>query len=424
MKIFLQTIILVLVLLPATLRADERNSGFQFLNAPYSPRLAAMGGGYSSDFGDISAMFGNPAGLAWMGRGEITCSYGDYLLDLKGGWLGGIYPLAGQISLGAGIIYFDYGSFTEADRFGDLSGNTFGARDLALNGSIAGTFLSSFAWGLTLKYIYSKIDVYSAGAVAADLGILYRISSLQNITLGLAVRNIGQSLDAYYQDKESLPTTLGFALSKQINPYPVTVLAGWNNLMLNGSRETDALRNFSVGLEIASIEQLILRIGFNNQRRSDLEGFGSSGFSGLSAGFGLQTGALQFDYAYSNYGDPGATHHFGLTCRLGGGKGDFFIKRGSKTSHSDLSVPPQGVRYTIARDTLIISWEPVASAFYNVYVRLDQSANWVLVNKAPRRRNYINLKKPRTKGIYVFAITLVADGKESYFSREIRVEIP
>jgi hypothetical protein len=86
-KIILTAIVLILVLLPNCLSADERNSSFQFLNALYSPRLASLGASYSSLGEDISAMYSNPAGLAWMGRGEITCNYGDYLLDLKGdGW--------------------------------------------------------------------------------------------------------------------------------------------------------------------------------------------------------------------------------------------------------------------------------------------------------------------------------------------------
>jgi hypothetical protein len=423
-KIILTAIVLILVLLPSCLSADERNSSFQFLNALYSPRLASLGASYSSLGEDISAMYSNPAGLAWMGRGEITCNYGDYLLDLKGGWLGGSYPLTSQMSLGGGIIYFDYGSFTKVDHFGDLTGNTFEARDLALSGSIAGIIRNSFSWGLTLKYVYSKIDLYSARAAAADVGVLYRAKFLDNLTIGMAVRNLGQSLDAYYQDKESLPTTLSFAFSKRMNPSPVTIHFGWNNLKLNNIESTNALKNLSMGYEIGALQQLTLRMGYNNQRERDLEDFGGSSFSGISAGFGVQLGTLQFDYGYANYGEPGATHTFGLTFRLADKKERLAQRTDQKTLYPDLTVPPGNVRSSIAANTLTISWEPVAGALYNVYVRLERSTKWVLINKEPQKKNYINLKSPQTKGTYIFAITLVAGERESYFSKEIRVVIP
>lgn len=423
MKRFPKTLFLLLLLLPAFLGADEPGGSFQFLNAVYSPRVAALGGTYASMGEDIASMYINPAGLARAERAEITFAYGDYLLDLKGGWLGFNYPLNGYASLGGGLIYFDYGSFAEADRFGDLTGNTFAARDMAVSGTIAGSIRRSFAWGVTLKYAYSKIDHYSAGAAAADAGILYRAGFLDGLTAGIALRNLGQSLDAYYLAKESLPAALSFALTKRINPSPVTIHAGWNNLWFDNDEAASVFGNFSVGTEIAALEQLTLRLGYNNRRNNDLEGAGGSAFRGISAGFGLQWGTLQFDYGYANYGYPGATHHFGLTFRPGDKKERPPRGEDRQTPQPDLSAPPRELRLSMEAGVLTLSWEAVAGAAYNVYVRLEDSEEWALVNKFPREENYLTLKAPKTKGTYIFRVTAVVDGKESYFSKESRLTI-
>lgn len=127
--------------------------------------------------------------------------------------LGASYPLNEQIHFGSSIIYFDYSSFKEINRFGFLTGDKFIARDVALNVSAAGRIRRNFAWGVTLKYAFSKIDRFHAAAIAADFGVLFRSEFLNDLITGLAIRNLGQSLNAYYQEKESLPTVLSLSLS-------------------------------------------------------------------------------------------------------------------------------------------------------------------------------------------------------------------
>jgi hypothetical protein len=170
---------------------------------------------------------------------------------------------------------------------------------------------------LTLKYANSQIDPYSVSGIAADVGILYRAVFLNNLVAGITVRNLGKSPAACYQMIESLPATLSFALTKHFTFYPVTVHAGWNNFRLNNSGAKNSLSNFSIGFEIAALQQLTLRLGYSSNRHNDLEGASASNNNGLSAGLGVQLGDHQLGYGYSNYGDLGATHHFGLTFRFG-----------------------------------------------------------------------------------------------------------
>jgi hypothetical protein len=420
MKTFLNMFCFSLFLIASVLNADNRINSFQFLNAVYSPRLAALGGGFSSLSGDISSVYINPAGLAWNDRTEIVFTYGDYLLDLKGGWLGASYPLNDQIHFGSSITYFDYGSFKRVDRFGSLTGDDFVARDAALSISAAGTIQRVFAWGVTAKYVYSEIDQFHATAAAADIGILFRSEFLDNLTAGLAVRNIGRSLDAYYQEKESLPASISFSLSKRINPYPVSIHAGWNDLWPGNRWVNNKLRNFSAGLEIAALEQLTVRLGYNNQRMNDLEG---SGFHGISGGFGLRLGIHQFDYGYANYGDAGMTHHFGLTFRFGATGERETLKESSLIGDLYDAYSVRDVRFSVNRDILTIYWKPVRGTLYNVYVRLNENPEWALINKVPQEQNYLELRAPRTKGTYIFRIALVIDGKERYFSKEFELKI-
>lgn len=423
MKTFLKTVLPILILLPAYLCGEKGGNGFPSPGAVYSPRLTALGGAYASIGGDIASMYINPAGLAWLGRGEITFNYGDYPSDLKGGWLGFAYPLQDNISIGSGILYFDYGSFAEADRFGDLTGNTFAARDVALSGSIAGYLNRSFAWGLTLKYANSQIDPSSVSGLAADVGILYRAVFLNNLVAGITVRNLGKSPAAYYQMIESLPATLSFALTKHFTFYPVTVHAGWNNLPLNNSGAKNSISNFSIGFEIAALQPVTLRLGYRNNRQNELETASAANGSALSAGLGVQLGDHQLGYGYSDYGDLGATHHFGLTFRFGRKKNRPPPGEALYFTRSEQSDSLQDVRFSMDVDKLTISWEAVLGAAYNVYVRLEKSKDWSLINKTPRKKNYMTIKVPRIRGIYVFRVTCVFDHKEKFLSKEIRVNI-
>ena len=59
---------------------------------------------------------------------------------------------------------------------------------------------------------------------------------------------------------------------------------------------------------------VLLRAGFNNERRQDLKvGQGAgSGLAGFSLGTGISTGDYQFDYAFTSNGPVGAFHRISL----------------------------------------------------------------------------------------------------------------
>jgi hypothetical protein len=415
--------LLLFFLFSATLHADHHyNSSFQFLNAIYSPRLKALGGNYPSLWGDLNGILGNPAGLAFMESRQLSVIYSNQLLDLKSGFAGFGYPLNwGSIS--AGILYFDHGRFEEFDRFAASTGRTFEAQDFAFIATISNYVGSNFAYGLTLKYVNSKIDSYSASAMAIDLGMLFRVAFWSKPSFGITLRNLGKSLDAYYRINESLPTTLGIGLSQPVDPTPFTIHAAFNNLWNRRDGFNNNLYDFSFGLEMSAAEQLTLRMGYNNDLHFNIESPGSKILAGFSAGFGLTLGTHQLDYGYANYAELGAIHHFGLTFVL-----DQFDKKSNsrkrgKTPKIDYLLPPKNIRLTDDSRSIKISWDKIEGASFNIYAKLLGKIDWTKINKTPIQKNYISLKKPKLAGIYSFIITTVMHQQESVFSGPVTLTI-
>src|ERR1700741_816018 len=57
----------------------QGTTALPFLELPAGSRAAALGGSQAALAGDAESIFGNPAGLAWLGRRELSLSYSALL---------------------------------------------------------------------------------------------------------------------------------------------------------------------------------------------------------------------------------------------------------------------------------------------------------------------------------------------------------
>jgi hypothetical protein len=287
---------------------------YSFLRNDVGARAAGLNGSFVSMTNDPNSLFYNPAALATITQPKGSAGFLKHLLDVNGGHISYAHSLEGIGTIGGGIIYLDYGSFTETDESMNVLG-TFGARDLAFVVGLGRSIDEVTSVGVNAKLIYSSIANTSSFAVALDAGVLYQIPA-ENITIGASVLTLGTQVNAYQQTKESLPLDVKIGITKR--PEHLPVLLNLNFHKLNESQDDFLQRfsSFSFGAEFLMSESVRLRVGYNNEQRKELKLGTSAGLAGISLGGGILFGEYVLDYAFNSYGKIGGLHRISLGMSL------------------------------------------------------------------------------------------------------------
>lgn len=304
--------LLILYINTGNIRAGNGTSGFEFLRTEYSSRAASMGRAFVAMRGDINGLYHNPSGMAYFDQNQFVVNYTDYLIDFGGGFAAYSHRLSGLGQLSGSIIWLNYGDFDETNEYAQKTGRTYGAYDLAFALSYADILEQYFSYGVTIKYIHSKIDMFTADAIAFDFGLMYAAPFEDNLYFGLSLLNVGRPLSAFVETKESLPLSLRLGVAKKLKHLPLEINATLNDLNVSEPDFLDRLAKFSIGGEFTLSQLIRLRLGYENEINHDLNTGQGSGFAGVSMGFGLHWKDYRFDYGYSSYGDLGGTHRFGI----------------------------------------------------------------------------------------------------------------
>jgi hypothetical protein len=299
--------------LSTSIFAGNGTSGFEFLKIDFNARSSAMAGAFLGMRGDVSGILHNPAGMSYADTRQFNFNYVNYLLDIGGGQVAYTQRISGHGQISGLISYFNYGEFDETTEFANKTGNTFNAHDIAFAVSYSDVLEEMFSYGATLKYIHSKIDMYSASAFALDLGLIYEAPFQKDLYFGLALLNLGQPISAFLSTKESLPLSLRLGLTKKLEHLPLELNIALNDLNVKEEDFWARLKKFSLGGEFTISQLIRLRLGYNNDVHQGLDTGTGAGFSGVSVGLGLHISSYRFDYGFSSFGDLGATHRIGLT---------------------------------------------------------------------------------------------------------------
>jgi len=299
------------------LEANNRlTSGFEYLRTDFSPRTTAMSGAFVAVYGDLSAMFVNPAGLASVDQKQFTFNYTNYLLDISGGMAAYAQRFESLGVLSIGLVYMNYGEFQQTDEDANLMGNTFSANDIALGLGIANRLDDHFSYGLNFKYAFSQIYDYNASAVAIDFGLIYAAPFEENLNIALSVTNVGSNFKYYESTKEALPLSIGLGFSKILAHLPLEIAASLNDINVQADDFVGRIKRFSIGGEFRLSELLRLRLGYNNGLNRNFAETGNEKFGGISGGLGIYWKNMRFDYAYSSFSLLGGVHRFGITGSL------------------------------------------------------------------------------------------------------------
>ncbi len=299
-------IFLILFLFMSDKCFSDSNTTFRFLQLDGSARAAGLGGSFLSITNDPNGIFTNPAILGTIDNHKISFGFSKLLLDINAGSASYAQNMGENGCAGGSVQYINYGSFTQTDDDGNNIG-TFKASEVAFSVGYSNKLNDNLYYGITGRFIYSSISIYSSTGLGCDMGILYAIPE-KMWTFGLSVTNLGTQLKSYLSTKESLPTSVNIGLSKQLEHLPLLFNFALRDINNNEGSFGERFKSFSIGGEFTLSSVVKLRVGYNNQRRQDMNVGSSAGLAGFSIGTGITVKGYQIDYAYNSMGNIGATN--------------------------------------------------------------------------------------------------------------------
>jgi hypothetical protein len=308
MKRLFSLLLLTIILFTSNILSQTT---YDFLRVDMSARAAALGGSYVTNNDDVDVIYFNPAGMQFLEKSPVSFSFVKHLLDIN------LFSLAYSTDfenigrIGTAIKYINYGTFDEADEFGNRTGE-FVAGELAWIVGYAGSFQENFYYGANAKVIYSSIADNSSSAIALDLGVHYAIPS-QQINIAAAVLNLGTQISSYLETKEDVPVDIVVGISKRLENLPLRLSLDFHRLNKKRDDILQHFKGFTVGAEFYLSKVFTLQLGYDNERRSELKIGTTSGIAGFNAGLGVLISDYQFNYGYSSLGLVGAMHRITLS---------------------------------------------------------------------------------------------------------------
>jgi hypothetical protein len=295
---------------PAAARAQSA-PGLLVLQNPASVRAAGLGGAGAALLGDAASLFATPAGLALIRHVVLEASYHGAPFDAYQA-TGALGLRMGQLDLGAGLQYFDYGSEPEMvpdPATGGVTGLPTGASVAGREFLAAGTLtwrLGMLAVGGTIKAVGQRVSDLTDRGTSGDLGVALAIFDLA--AFGLSVQNIGGN----WRDDSRivLPglTRLGFTMN-YVDPQESYRLLSTVELQWPDGASTRVLAGLEGGIVVNGVGVLLRGAYATRPTGADLSRFVGGG--------SITIGGLTVDYAFTPMTLlDGGEHRIGMRLRV------------------------------------------------------------------------------------------------------------
>jgi len=206
--------------------------------------------------------------------------------------------------MGGAITFLDSGSIEKYGNGPNEKQGTYDGKDIAVAVSYAKELIPNCSFGATLKYIQMKIDGKKSTGFGLDAGCLYK-PQIENLTLGIAMQNLGPKLKAFVSEKDGLPLNFKVGGAYKLLDNALT-------LSLDINFPTDNHTNFNLGGEYWIKEMVAIRAGYKSLTKDELK---SSDLT-FGAGFRMPGTGIGLDYAYCDYDDLGDTHRVSLMTKF------------------------------------------------------------------------------------------------------------
>lgn len=343
------------------------SSTYDFLQLPVSAHAAAMGGNYiTARDGDLGVAANNPSFLDSSVDRHLILTYVPYFAGIQYGYASYAQTFNKIGTFDAGIKYIDYGTFTQADLAGNITG-TFWAGEYMFSVGYGRSVLdSTISVGANLKFISSRLAQYYSWGVATDLAGSY-VSKDRRFFAALLLQNIGTQIKTYTPgDYEALPFDIQIGLGAKLLHAPfrfnltmqhmqkwdLTYLDPADTATVNaltgqkvkknqlGGFADKVMRHLVPGFELLLGKNFALRFAYNYERRQELKLDAKHGIVGLSGGFEIKIYRFQIGYALASYHLAGAANTFTIGFNIG----DFVPHKNTPPAPETIS--PQSTKLT------------------------------------------------------------------------------
>ena len=340
MKHKLLSILVLIIMLSATLFGQgivtdvskRGTTAAPFLSIGQGTRATGMGSAFVALANDPSALYWNPAGIAKVNGVGFIVDHTLWIADIGYNFLGVTYNLGDFGTIGASFTTSNVGEMnvTTVDN-PDGTGETFTANDAAFSVAWAIQLTENFSIGFNPKFIYQSIWKTSSTAVAIDLGVQY-VTPFDGMILGMSISNFGTKMQlegnsalvlydpdpgstgnngnipAYLQtDAWELPLNFRVGVAYQ----PVKVDQHNVVVALDALHLSDNYESVNFGGEYTFDDFFSLRAGYKSMFLKDSEESFSFG-AGIKQ-YLLGNVAIQFDYAYQDFGRLNNIQKFSLS---------------------------------------------------------------------------------------------------------------
>ena len=336
-------------------------SVFSFMGLPVSARVHALGGSnVSLSNGDVSMGMCNPALLHNETHMVLQMNFCYYLPGtmfasaLYGHNFGEAKGLRKDDSEGmqeeggkpekpnyfaVGFHYLDHGNIPYADEQGNLTGGSFGARDILIDVMYARQLHPSWKVGVSLKPVYSIYEHYTSFAIGADIGAHFQTKD-STFQMGLVLQNIGWQLKRFYEDggrpTEMLPLNLQLGLTYRVKHAPLRFHLQIHNIQtwhlnyewtsLDKSATTGDIVSHNVKwydmlfrhtiwcIEVVpKSEKFYIAFSYNHRRRAELNLSDQKSLAGFALGAGVKIKQARLNLAVSQLTKSNFSVQGGLT---------------------------------------------------------------------------------------------------------------
>lgn len=338
-----------------TAAAQVGGAAVVFLKIEPDSRASGMGNAGVALADNASAMFWNPAGLAFQKGTELGLTHSNWLPEFNAGlfyeYFVAKHHVPGWGTFGAHLTYLFLGEHEGRDAQNNPTG-TFRSFDLALGGSYGFKVSEHLGLGTSLRFIYSSLapgqtvgaQRTKAGVTAAfDVAALYRSSPFSlggmqtTFSAGFNLANMGPTIQ--YSDNaqaDPIPTNLRFgyaftfefdefnkltivndfnkdlirvrvdSLGNDVDPFYKAIFSSWKSIDVCSSTINDCLDDPSKLEKLGVVDQLTIGTGleywYNNLFALRTGYFYENPLNGnrkfLTLGAGLRYNIIGVDFSY------------------------------------------------------------------------------------------------------------------------------
>jgi len=304
---------------------------YEFLNLTHSGLVASLGGSNISLItNNPDLAYYNPALLNAQMDKSLALNYTNYFAGINYGFAIYSRSFPGTGNFATGITCLNYGSFTEADASGNITG-TFRASEYAFSLIYSREIDSLFSAGISLKPVLSHLEKYTSFGFAVDAGAAFH-SRDKLFSAGFVIRNAGLQVTTYAGEKrQKLPFELQAGVSYKLAHAPFRLSMTLRHLEKfdltyqyrnsvtenNNTSEPDGflenlLRHAIPGVEVIPHRNFYISAGYNYQRRKELQHDSKVSTVGFTWGFGINTSWLNVEFGRATYHLAGSSNHISL----------------------------------------------------------------------------------------------------------------